>query len=44
MATTKLSINKNKMVDDCRDYEQSDPSFIDDLRKSKEAVAVAATT
>ena len=28
MATTKLVINGNKMVDDCRNYEQSDPSFI----------------
>jgi len=29
------------MVDDRRDYEQTDPSFIDDLRESKDAVAVA---
>ena len=42
MATTKQAENGNEMVDDCRNYEQTDPSFIDDLRKSKEAVAVAA--
>ena len=40
MATTKQAENGNKMVDDRSDYERTDPSFIDDLRESKEAVAV----
>jgi len=42
MGTTKQTENGNKMVDDRSDYEQTDPSFIDDLRESKEAVSVAA--
>ena len=40
MATTKQAENGNKMVADRSDYERTDPSFIDDLRESKEAVAV----
>ena len=40
MGTTKQAENGNKMVDDRSDYERTDPSFIDDLRESKEAVAV----
>ena len=41
MATTKQAENGNEMVDARSDYERTDPSFIDDLRESKEAVAVA---
>ena len=40
MGTTKQAENGNKMVDDRRDYERTDPSFIDDLRESRDAVAV----
>ena len=41
MGTTKQAENGNEMVDDRSDYERTDPSFIDDLRESKDAVAVA---
>ena len=40
MGTTKQAENGNEMVDDRSDYERTDPSFIDDLRESKDAVAV----
>ena len=39
MGTTKQAENGNKVVDDRSDYERTGPSFIDDLRESKDAVA-----